>query len=261
MKRIRDSQRNKNIYDKYAHQYEAMLESKDDVLSRELIIPALLNMAGDMKNLRVLDAGCGEGRITRMLYDRGAQVVGIDISGELLAIAKNKSDGRSIAFYCQDLCVDPPRRFQNTFDLIISNLVIDDLSDYKGFIKSVCSLAKHTARIIITKNNPYSAVSRDKVKSYFDSGTKTMYRGLSAKGVRVFYYHRTLEEHINEFSKYGFCLSTLSDLEPSRNLLSNTDPKIHTQFQRYLEIPFLMILEFSRIHHQKKHGRNTRKCK
>ena len=40
------------------------------------------------RNGSVLDAGCGHGRDARYLYERGHEVVGIDLSLELLALAR-----------------------------------------------------------------------------------------------------------------------------------------------------------------------------
>ena len=38
----------------------------------------------DLTGLRVLDAGCGTGALSRMLDERGAEVVGVDISDKLI---------------------------------------------------------------------------------------------------------------------------------------------------------------------------------
>ncbi|OGH12325.1 MAG: hypothetical protein A2776_02335 [Candidatus Levybacteria bacterium RIFCSPHIGHO2_01_FULL_40_10] len=43
------------------------------------------------KNDKILDVGCGSGRDSRYLFDRGLNVVGIDFSKELIKIAKKKN--------------------------------------------------------------------------------------------------------------------------------------------------------------------------
>jgi 2-polyprenyl-3-methyl-5-hydroxy-6-metoxy-1,4-benzoquinol methylase len=40
---------------------------------------------------RVLDAACGHGRLSRELLDEGADVVGVDVSGELIEKARSLS--------------------------------------------------------------------------------------------------------------------------------------------------------------------------
>ena len=49
--------------------------------------PVLWDFAGDVAGLKVLDAGCGTGYLSRKLYDRGARVIGIDFSEKMIEIA------------------------------------------------------------------------------------------------------------------------------------------------------------------------------
>src|SRR5215831_6650399 len=48
---------------------------------------ALLELAGDVGGLRLLDLACGQGRVARELARRGARVTGLDISAALLGKA------------------------------------------------------------------------------------------------------------------------------------------------------------------------------
>lgn len=49
--------------------------------------PALWDFAGDVAGLRVLDAGCGAGYLTRQLHARGATVIGVDFYVRMIEIA------------------------------------------------------------------------------------------------------------------------------------------------------------------------------
>jgi len=60
----------RNQYDQFANEYAGLISSRDKStvgldLIRHLLIPRLLSYVGDVAGMNVLDAGCGEGRITR----------------------------------------------------------------------------------------------------------------------------------------------------------------------------------------------------
>lgn len=51
----------------------------------------------------VLDLGCGTGRLTRMLSDKGYDMIGVDSSPEMLDIASEDAVSRGILYLCQDM--------------------------------------------------------------------------------------------------------------------------------------------------------------
>lgn len=52
----------------------------------------------------VLDLGCGTGGITALLADRGYDMIGLDISPEMLNIARERNYGKNTLLLCQDMC-------------------------------------------------------------------------------------------------------------------------------------------------------------
>ena len=52
----------------------------------------LARLPADLRGARVLDAGCGTGLMTAELAARGAQVVAVDISPQLISIAERRLD-------------------------------------------------------------------------------------------------------------------------------------------------------------------------
>jgi 2-polyprenyl-3-methyl-5-hydroxy-6-metoxy-1,4-benzoquinol methylase len=79
----------------------------------KLIERLLPNVAG----IRVLDVGCGTGRTSRYLADRGATVSGIDFSAKAIEVAKRQSSGSNPEFKVQSVFdIDD----QAQFDLALS---------------------------------------------------------------------------------------------------------------------------------------------
>src|ERR1017187_10477660 len=83
-------------YDAYAGQYAANVAWREqggvdgDPFG---LLPPLLKLLADIGGCPVLDAGCGEGYLARVLAARGAQVTGIDISPRLIELARAKDPG------------------------------------------------------------------------------------------------------------------------------------------------------------------------
>ncbi|MBQ4316865.1 MAG: class I SAM-dependent methyltransferase [Clostridia bacterium] len=57
----------------------------------------------DIKVREVLDLGCGTGGITANLADRGYDMIGLDISPEMLMLARERNEGKNTLLLCQDM--------------------------------------------------------------------------------------------------------------------------------------------------------------
>ena len=58
----------------------------------------------DISVKEVLDLGCGTGGITALLADRGYDMIGLDISPEMLNLARERNQGKNTLLLCQDMC-------------------------------------------------------------------------------------------------------------------------------------------------------------
>lgn len=89
----------------------------------------MFKVLGGLNGKTVLDFGCGEGELTTQLAKFGAFVTGVDISPELIQIARNRSqlDGVSdrVQFHVGDVLESPPHA--EYFDILICNAVLHHL--------------------------------------------------------------------------------------------------------------------------------------
>ena len=227
----------RNTYDQFAQEYSAVFGSRDENSLAADSRP-FFDLIGEVEGQHVLDAGCGEGFAARVLISRGAKVTAIDVSKPLVEIGRNKDPEGQIDFRVADLS-QPLPDFGDRFDLVVSNYVLNDVPDYKGFIRTLASFTKPGGRLVFSLNNPYSAVFREKASSYFESGTSVLYQGIANAGVKVYYYHRTMTEYIDAFRENGLLLRTLVDLPPHTDHPGNPRSKWHN-------VPFLMVIELVR---------------
>ena len=226
----------RNTYDDFAEQYSAMVSDVD--VSRDPVLSVFLDLVGDVQGLRVLDAGCGDGLIARLLASRGAQVCAVDICAPLVELGRSKDLENAINYRVHDLSTPLPD-LENSFDLVASHLVLNDVPDYVGFVRTLSTVCRDGGRAVLSMNNPYSAVPREKVPGYFATGESVIYQGMVQAGVEVYYYHRTMEEYIDVFRKHGFLLRALKDISPDDDALNR---------EHWNTIPFLMVLEFVKPH-------------
>ena len=74
--------------DKYADRFDAMAARGEDVHGEAGLVAGMLAPGG-----RVLDAGCGTGRVGRRLHELGYVVVGVDADDRMVDVARRRSPG------------------------------------------------------------------------------------------------------------------------------------------------------------------------
>ena len=163
-----------NAYDQFAGKYARFVQSRDEwgfSAYLDLVIPVLMETVGEVRGLALLDAGCGEGTVARMLASQGAQVTGMDISPNLIALAceTETQNQLGITYLVHDLD-QPLPEYAGMFDLVVSNLAINDVADYQGFVRTASSVIKPGGRFVLSLDSPYSAIERNKVQFYFEFG-------------------------------------------------------------------------------------------
>ena len=239
-----------NTYDQVAQQYAdylTVLRQESFSFNHDLLIPLLLQRVGEVAGLRVLDAGCGEGIVARLLASAGARVVGIDVAPRLIELAQAHGGREQIEYVAHDLS-QPLPQYAHAFDLVVSNLVINDVPDYQGFIHTLGAVTKPAGRVCMSLNNPYSALIREKVANYFDSGKATLYN-MAKDGVEVYYFHRTLEEYFAAFLAAGFGLRGYQDVRLPQEIYA-TLPDRYRQLpyaEMYDKFPFFLYMEFVKL--------------
>lgn len=91
----------------------------------------------ELSNLKVLDAGCGNGILTETIAGTGAKVIGLDVINNLFEITKERKSAGNLFFLHADINNLPIK--ESSFDLVISNGVLHHTPDTK---KAFLHLAK-----------------------------------------------------------------------------------------------------------------------
>ena len=127
---------------------------------QKMLLAILEKLPQDLKGTRILDAGCGTGVLSRMLDERGAEVVGVDISDKLIEVAKNRSGpNSSIEYFSGDM---KEASFGN-FDYIIA---MDSLIHYSAedVISSLVDFSKRANISVLFTVIPSTFVLKTKLQ-------------------------------------------------------------------------------------------------
>ena len=114
-----------------------------DYFHRVFLYPTIEKFLDLKGEEHVLDAGCGNGALSRYIEKKGATVFGIDFSSTLITSAKQRSQG--IKFEQMDLTnKDELRKLAKTqtFDRIVCSMVLHDMSTIGLFFESLQYLLK-----------------------------------------------------------------------------------------------------------------------
>ena len=160
----------------------------------------------------------------------------------LIELAKAQDFQSDIRYEVHDLS-QPLPQYKQHFDMVVSNQVLNDVPNYKGFADTLGTVTKLGGRLILSFTNPYSAVMRKKVDSYFDSGEAVLYEWSNMK---IYHFHRTMEDYITAFWKAGFMLKRLSDVQMPQEMVARlpSSSRALPQFPMYHRFPFFVILGF-----------------
>ncbi len=105
---------------------------------------------------RVLEVGCGMGRFSLMLAERGIRVEGLDQSPLLLDRLRAHNGGRfDIPLHCSD-ALAPPTALHDSFDVVLGFFVLHHLQDIDKAIVAMSRLLKPGGRVVLLDANGYN---------------------------------------------------------------------------------------------------------
>ncbi len=246
---------------KVAGWYDKLLEDNSESYQEKLIKPNLLRMLGIKPGQQVLDVGCGQGFFGRAMAAEGAVVVGIDVAGELVKIAKGNAGGNET--YLTMSAEKMSGLVAGRFDAAVCVLALQNIKNFQAAILEIARVLKKGGRCLLVLNHPAFRVPTASSWGY-DQGKNIQYRRVdkylseiaqavdmtqgekNPKNKKFTYsFHRPLQLHFKTFAKAGFCVLRLEEWTSHKT--SDKGPrKIAEDMARY-EIPLFMALELSKI--------------
>lgn len=214
-----------NDYDGFARDYAHNSEANPYNALYER--PAILALAGDVAGARILDAGCGPGMQAAELFARGATVTGIDLSEDLLAIARTRSTG---TFLRHDL-TEPLPFPDNSFDLVLSSLVMHYLEDWVAPLREFHRVLVPGGRVVFSTHHPVMDLRANGSDDYLGTyqWEEDWQRG--GRTMRMRFWHRPLRAMFSAFEKSDFVLSRFVEPDPDP-VMAESSPRDFANLSR-----------------------------
>ena len=105
-----------------------------------------------LKNIKILDVGCGGGLLSEPMCRLGANVTGIDASKKNINVAKIHAKKNKLKI--RYLCASPEKmKINNKFDVILNMEIVEHVEDLNFFLKSCSNLLKKDGIMFVATIN------------------------------------------------------------------------------------------------------------
>jgi SAM-dependent methyltransferase len=204
------------LYDKHASRWQRRAPSSlSDFTGR----PAVFELCGEVSGLEVLDLGCGEGYCSRELAGRGARVTGVELSAEMVQLARSQEGElkQGITYRQGDVTRldDADARYDLAVGVFVYNYVT--VEQMLASFREVRRVLRPGGRFVFAVPHPAFAFIRKDRKPpfYFDVGDAGYFSGRDVRfqgeirrrdgtALPVQMVHKTLGDYFETLRTAGF---------------------------------------------------------
>ncbi len=230
----------RRAWDGLADSWAERVRSGTDHNRVHILDPATLEVLGDVSGLQVLDAGCGEGRFSRILAERGGQVTGVDLSGRMIDHAREQESQHPLGpqYHVADMA-DLSFLASAEFDIALAYFSLFDVENYETALCEIARVLKPGGRFVFSVSHPCFLTPdsgwelvrpnsfQDKDRLYWKVDNYFPARGVEVKiwptASPIINYHRPLSEYAHALRDAGFLIRDLIEPTPDPKLVEQLD--------------------------------------
>jgi len=218
-----------DAYESLAEAYAAVVKTKPHNAYYER--PATLSLLPEVKNKRVLDAGCGPGIYSEWLIEQGAEVIAVDASPKMIELAKQRL-GKEADIRQADLSKPLPFLDSSSFDIVLSALVLDYIEDWHTMFTEFYRILRPAGHFVFSVHHPFFDYLYFGSSNYYETElVGSEWRGF--EGVRVYMpsFRRPLDAIFNPLTEAGFSLERTIEPKPTDEFKAE-DPKHYEELSK-----------------------------
>ena len=199
-----------SIYDAIAKDFEE--HAANGVYNAYYDRPAVLNLLPPVQGKRVLDIGCGPGLYAAWLIEHGAQVVGFDISGEMVERARQRV-GERATFYKHDISQPLTFAADRSFDIALAPLMIHYVTERVAALQEVARVLTSDGCLIVSTQHPFADWTRHGGSYFATELVQDTWSSLS-QPFQMPFWRVSLTTLCDEFRQAGFFIDRLLEPQP-----------------------------------------------
>lgn len=203
----------------------------DSPYQAHYVWPAVRPLLPDLEGRAVLDAGCGVGHYAERFLEAGADVVGLDVSADALAAARERCGDRA-AFLRADLA-DPLGLEAGSVDLVFCNLVLDHLAAWRPPLREFNRVLEPGGVLVFATVHPLRRYlnHREALSSYHETEGYVVEWGNTDAEIRS--YYRPVGDVVGSLADAGFAITDFREARPEAEYADH-DP---VRYERAMEQP------------------------
>ena len=220
-------------------EFLASLDPDGGFAKRHLINPLIFALLGDIDQKRILDAGCGQGYLSRLMAERGAEVVGVEPAASPFDYAREREEQlrQGIRYVQADLAAMPDL---GAFDAVIASMVFCAIPHWRPAMKACVEALLPGGLFVFTLNHPcFELLAPSWAKHGFLKIERYLgeYEIVGPHGID---FHRPMSTYLNELSALGCALVEL--VEPALPVDALRDSEAGPGAEAYVDLPNFVVI-------------------
>ncbi|MFA7319150.1 MAG: class I SAM-dependent methyltransferase [Parcubacteria group bacterium] len=225
--------------------------TKKTIQSDYICRPQAIDLLSEVRGKRIIDIGCGDGYVSRILASRGAKITAVDVSKGLILSAINQETIDNLGIeYRIESALDLKSVEDESFECAVSIMVFGHFNNNEMHqsLRETCRILKSGGVFVLAVPHPAMYIARLKTRwvefnnqhpDYWGNEDRLVLRTNDEQEFSVVAKKHTLEEYLNGLIGCGFLIQEVS--EPKAN---EDDMKEYSEMWGCEDkVPFYLVIK------------------